>query len=142
MNPGSTNEMNDTKHFTGAPASMELVSDKAKTEATVVSEGREQQPNARPASSTAETNRSSSDTNAPMNPRPLPVNFAKLETARLWDYCRFYGIGVNDGLSRDQLLDAVNLHFVSQPVLKEEEVLSKFAIAVVADQRRKRISRR
>ncbi|OMO79565.1 Histone deacetylase complex subunit SAP30/SAP30-like protein [Corchorus capsularis] len=61
---------------------------------------------------------------------PLSVNLARLDIDSLRRYCRHYKIGgVNAYSPREQMLNAVQQHFVSQPSLKETQVIPEFVSA-------------
>ncbi|MBA0689720.1 hypothetical protein Goari_007437 [Gossypium aridum] len=58
------------------------------------------------------------------------VNFAKLDTDSLRRYCRHFKLGSINGYSpREQILNMVQRHFVSQPPLNEVKVISEFITA-------------
>ncbi|KAJ0105795.1 hypothetical protein Patl1_17688 [Pistacia atlantica] len=59
------------------------------------------------------------------------VNLARLGTNSLRRYCRHYRlVNINSDSSREQLLDAAQRHFASQPPLSEVHVISEFIDAV------------
>ncbi|XWS55526.1 hypothetical protein CRYUN_Cryun09bG0007700 [Craigia yunnanensis] len=61
----------------------------------------------------------------------LNVNLARLETDSLRRYLRHFKIeGINSYSSREQMLNAVQQHFASQPPLNERQVIPKFIDAV------------
>ncbi|WRX12353.1 Histone deacetylase complex subunit SAP30 [Theobroma cacao] len=57
----------------------------------------------------------------------LNVSMARLETDSLRKYCEHFKIeGINFDSSREQMLNAVEQHFASQPPLNEQQVIPKF----------------
>ncbi|TYH97753.1 hypothetical protein ES332_A12G263400v1 [Gossypium tomentosum] len=58
------------------------------------------------------------------------VNLARLDTDSLRRYCRHFKLGSISGYSpREQVLNTVQRHFVSQPPLNEVKVISEFITA-------------
>ncbi|KAH9775443.1 SAP30 Sin3 bdg domain-containing protein [Citrus sinensis] len=75
--------------------------------------------------------------------RSQPVNLARLGTDSLRRYCRHYNLAnISSDSSREQMLNAVQRHFTSQPKLSEVHVISEFVNAVMkATKRRKPVDR-
>ncbi|KAH9719487.1 SAP30 Sin3 bdg domain-containing protein [Citrus sinensis] len=71
------------------------------------------------------------------------VNLARLGTDSLRRYCRHYNLAnISSDSSREQMLNAVQRHFTSQPKLSEVHVISEFVNAVMkATKRRKPVDR-
>lgn len=71
------------------------------------------------------------------------VNMARLGTDSLRRYCRFFNLAnISSDSSREQMLNAVQRHFTSQPKLSEVHVISEFVNAVMkATKRRKPVDR-
>ncbi|XP_031259476.1 uncharacterized protein LOC116117598 [Pistacia vera] len=68
----------------------------------------------------------------------LRVNLARLGTNSLRRYCRHYRlVNINSDSSREQLLNAVQRHFASQPPLSEVHVISEFINVINAVKRRR-----
>ncbi|KAH9719488.1 SAP30 Sin3 bdg domain-containing protein [Citrus sinensis] len=73
----------------------------------------------------------------------IKVNLARLGTDSLRRYCRHYNLAnISSDSSREQMLNAVQRHFTSQPKLSEVHVISEFVNAVMkATKRRKPVDR-
>lgn len=71
------------------------------------------------------------------------VNLARLGTDSLRRYCRHFNLAnISSDSSREQMLNAVQRHFTSQPKLSEVHVISEFVNAVMkATKRRKPVDR-
>ncbi|EEF51220.1 uncharacterized protein LOC8287408 [Ricinus communis] len=77
------------------------------------------------------TSRSSyRDVQSIIHPPQLKVNLAKLGTESLRRYCRRFNlVGIHSDASREQMLNAVQKHFISQPPVDEVRVIAEFAHA-------------
>ncbi|WRX25419.1 Histone deacetylase complex subunit SAP30 [Theobroma cacao] len=61
----------------------------------------------------------------------LNVNLARLRTDSLRRYCKLYNIdNMGSDSSREQMLNAVQQHFASQPLLHEQQVIPEFVDAI------------
>lgn len=68
------------------------------------------------------------------------VNLARLGTDSLRRYCRHYNLAnISSDSSREQMLNAVQRHFTSQPKLSEVHVISEFVNAVMKATDRKSV---
>ncbi|XP_050229965.1 uncharacterized protein LOC126679071 [Mercurialis annua] len=70
------------------------------------------------------------DVHSIIQPPEPKVNLAILGTESLQRYCRRFNLAIHPGSSREQMLNAVQKHFVSQPPLDEMHVIEEFARAV------------
>ncbi|KAJ4712041.1 Histone deacetylase complex subunit SAP30/SAP30-like protein [Melia azedarach] len=58
------------------------------------------------------------------------VNLARLETDTLRRYCRYFNlVNISSDSSREQMLNAVQLHFASQPKLSQVHVITEYVNA-------------